>query len=250
MSEKYLTSESDDIVENRSFSGLSLVSLALAILGAFSMLYTALLPFVFAAVAVALFVLSRRKSWQLNGLSRGLAYSSLVIATFFGAWGMARRQAQTAYDLVPAKALAESFLDAIYKREREKVLVMMGVPESVVNDPPGGDPLEKIEQTKRNYEHEAAFQEIRSRTIAPKWEFVRLESESAFGPDYFLRLLYRDTAQTIPAEFSVLVYKNASKDGPIAAAKKRNKKVLEASDTEVKWLVESVASTLKVSDSK
>lgn len=248
MSETYLNAESDSIVDSKSFSGLSLIALVLSVVGAFSLFYSQLLPIAILAVVLGLIVLWMAPKHQFNNLSKGLALVSIAIATVFGTWGTAHRQMQTAKDLVQAKKVAEALLSAIQNQEREKALLLMGVPEINVNAPPGDDPMARVEEVKRNYSSSPAFHEIRRRATPPKWEFVRVDHEFGYGAEHYYRLRYRDVAQTVPAEYSVTVHKNTSKDGPIALARKKGKKILEPSDQEVSWYADSIESTVKVTD--
>ena len=231
MAETYLREDPEDvIVESGTFSGLSLVGLLLAILGAFSLIYVHFFPVAILAIVISMLVFWMAPKYQLDGLSKAIAGISIAIATTFAAWGYGNRMFQTSSDLPHAKAVAESLLSAIYKQEPERAMLLMGVPETRINAPEGGDPLEKVEQLKRSYRNDPIFHEIRNRKIEPKWQFVRLEGEFDYGPDYFYRLRYKDVAQTNPAEYFVMVHKNSIKEGPLTAAKKRGKKVLEPSD--------------------
>ncbi len=247
MGETYLNADADQIVDHKSFSGLSLIALILAVVSVFSILYVHLLPVAIVAAICGSIVLKIAPSQNLSGLSKFLAVTAIVIATTCGAWGIFRRNLQTRYDLQFAKQIAEQSLEAIHNDERAKVLLLSGVPVEELDTPSKPESMEPNDGVKENYRTSRDYRVIRNRTVKPVWKFDRLEAEFSTGQSYHYKLRYTDVAQTIPASYFVMVRKDCPKEGPMSHPHKKGKKILEPSDYQVRWFLDSVDSVVDIS---
>ncbi len=248
----YIHADSDEIIDPKSFSGLSVVALILSLIGAFSILYVHFVAIGVIAVLLGLVILKLAPNYNLSFLSKLFAFVAIVVGTLSVTWGTFRRNMQTEYDLTYAKETAQLALDLARKDDTDSLLLLLGfkaeeigvVPTAeVASGPAESTPLENAKSTLAG---SSGLRDIRQRAIEPQWLFVKLDAEYFAEGEYYYKLRYRDTAQTIPADYWVTVKKRSPKDGPAAAPQNKGKK-LGPDDLKVEWYFQEIEPVLRVS---
>lgn len=248
MTETYLHAETEEIVDAKNFSGLSLVAVVLSLMGSFSVLYVHFLPIAIIAAIVGCAVLRIAPRYQLSGLSKLLAFVAIAIGATTGSWGVFRRSMLTNYDLQYARNLAEDYLTYLSKNEPYKAMMLQGVPADVVALPPTtlkDSQPSPVDLAKQKFESESVFREIRNRKSPAKWTYLGMSAEYAMENSHIYKLHFRDDGQTNPPAYFVYVRKDCPKAGPAAASYNKGK-VLQPSDMVVHWYLDTIESALKM----
>jgi hypothetical protein len=248
MTETYLHAETEEIVDAKNFSGLSLVAVILSLVGSFSVLYVHFLAIAIIAAIVGCVVLQIASKYQLSGFSKFLALLAIFISSTTGSWGVFRRSMETNQDVQQARVLAEKYLNYLSQNDLNKALLLQGVPADVVALPP--TTLKEMQPSpadlaKQKIDTETAFREIRNRKSPAKWTYLGLNADFAMETSHLYKLLFRDDGQTNPPTYFVYVRKDCPKAGPAAAPYNKGK-VLQPSDLVVHWYLDTIESALKL----
>ncbi|MBU6175025.1 MAG: hypothetical protein KGQ60_14535 [Planctomycetes bacterium] len=246
MTETLLGSETDEIVDAKNFSGLSLVGLLLAIVGSFSLAYVQMLPIAILAVVIGAVVLLLAKRKELSGFSQFLGMLAIFLGAGSGALGVFSRSLATQYDVEQAKAVSAKYLENVAKWDEDVLLLLNGVTLEKADSPNKTSPESTEGKVRSKIENDPIHMEIRSRKTAPKWVYAGLDGEfPSESGGYVYKLRFIDQAQTNPPSYWVYARKNCPKGGPAQAPQNKGR-TLGPNDLVVHWYIDSIESAQKL----
>lgn len=237
MSDVNMTDGSEILDETKPFSVLAVVSLLLALVGLLSVLFLSLIPIalVASALGAVAYLLGRRNDY--NWFSSIAALLAVVFGITSVTAGLFARNLSTNADLAEARKISEAYLDLIHARDFDRISWMSGMqapPEEFERRP---NEQEKFAFRKKNLSANPLYKEIAALPEAPKWAFVKLESEqpTSYFCDY--KLIYRDENRAKSPLYIITVRRNLPKGGPHVHPDKRGRELTEE-DFKVQWTIE------------
>jgi spore maturation protein SpmB len=238
MSDVNMTDGSEVLDESKRLSVLAILSLCLALVGLLSVLFLPMIPvaLVASALGAVAFLLGKRNDYNLFSIIAALL--AVVIGITSVTTGLLARSFSTKADLAEARKISEAYLDLIHAKDFDRIALMNGMqspPEEFERRQPTDQ--EKFAFRKKNLSANPLYKEIAALPQAPKWAFVKLESEqpTSYFCDY--KLIYRDENRAKSPLYRIIVRRNQPKGGPYVHPEKRDRELTEE-DFKVRWTVE------------
>jgi hypothetical protein len=236
-----------EIGETRNFSGLALVGFLGSLLGCFSILYVHFVPIAIASIVAGSIVLVTAQRAQHSTFSQFLAAAAISIAATTASWGYFNRTLTLDYDIKAARETAELYLENLSSGNREKLLMLVGVPLESGDMAPGSEPKKAespLVAASRKIDTDPAHLEIRARKAPAKWVYVGIDAEYNSEDSHAYKLRYIDMGQTNPPSYSIFTRKSCPKGGPRVAPHNKGVKY-EEQNLDIHWYIDEVQAVQK-----
>ena len=243
MSNVSMTDRSEIMDESKPFSVVAIVAFVLSLLGILSIQFIPFIPIALAAIGLGVLAKFLGRKNDYSGFSMVLAVLAVALGVTSVTSGLLARNFSTQADLSQAKKLAETYLGLIHEQDFDRIALINGTqapPEEFDRRKPTEQ--EQFLFRKRTLKANPVYKEIFSLSEAPKWQFVRLDSEedTSYFCDY--RLIYRDENRAKSPLYKISVRRNQPKGGPYVHPEKRDRELTE-DDFKVLWTVEFLETT-------
>ncbi|MCY2974391.1 MAG: hypothetical protein NTW52_06950 [Planctomycetota bacterium] len=164
-----LSVDPEGVVDLDSNSTLAVVAGLLALVGLLSAIEPSLLILSAAAALLGAVVLVFAKRWQIAGFSRKIATVAMILAAFSLGAGMTQRSFWNSYRESKAVSLAESYMDALARGDRNLAIKLVGLPPMVqVEDQ--SSPLSREQEAVRAFLGDYIVQEVIQRGDKASWK--------------------------------------------------------------------------------
>ena len=238
-----MTDRSEILDESKPFSVLAIVAFGLSLLGILSIQFIPFIPIALAAIGLGVLAKLLGRKNDYSGFSMVLAVLAVAIGVLSVTSGVLARNFSTQADLLQARKLAEMYLGLIHEQDFDRIALINGSqapPEEFDRRKPTEH--EQFLFRKKMLKASPIYTDIASLPEAPKWQFVRLESEE--DTSYFCnyRLIYRDENRNKSPLYKISIRRNQPKGGPYVNPEKRDRELTEE-DFKVLWTVEYLEPT-------
>lgn len=164
-----LSVDPEGVVDLDSNSILAVVAILLALVGLLSAIEPSLLVLSAAAMLLGIVVLVFAKRWQIANVSRKVAAAAVVLAAFSLGAGLTQRSFWNSYQESKAISLAESYMDALARGDRNLAIKLVGLPPMVqVEDQ--STPLSREQEAVRAFLGDYIVQEVIQRGDKASWK--------------------------------------------------------------------------------
>jgi hypothetical protein len=164
-----LSVDPEGVVDLDSNSILAVVAILLALVGLLSAIEPSLLVLSAAAMLLGIVVLIFAKRWQIASVSRKVAAGAVVLAAFSLGAGLTQLFFWNSYQESKAISLAESYMDALARGDRNLAIKLVGLPPMVqVEDQ--STPLSREQEAVRAFLGDYIVQEVIQRGDKASWK--------------------------------------------------------------------------------
>jgi hypothetical protein len=164
-----LSVDPEGVVDLESNSFLAISAGIMALIGLLSVIESSLLLVSAGALLLGLIVLLFANRWQIAGFSRKVAASSVVLAVFALGAGLTQRTYWKSYNESKAISLAESYMDALARGDRNLAIQLVGLPQMVQDEDPSA-PLSREQEAVRAFLADSNVQEVIQRGDKAAWK--------------------------------------------------------------------------------
>ena len=164
-----LSVDPEGVVDLDSNSFLAIAAMLLAIVGLLSVIETSLWLVSAAAILLGLIVLVFAKRWQIASVSRKMAAIAIVLAAFSLGAGLTQRSYWKSYHESKAISLAESYMDALARGDRNLAIQLVGLPQMVQQDDQSVA-LSREQEAVRGFLADINVQEVIQRGDKAAWK--------------------------------------------------------------------------------
>jgi len=206
-----MSSESEEIFDSASFSGLAFVGFVLAAIAAVSFQTKVCVPLgITGAVlgAVSLLIANR---CRLSLLSKILGFLAVTLGATFSSWSISSGLVQDQVGTQQARVIALQYLEGLSQGDVEKVKNLVGVITDVPE--PGATIKSQGKLAGTRLQNDPVHLEIQQRKGPAQWDFVSVEASVPRYDGHYYRLRYRDMGQTNPPAYLVKVRRLDENEG-------------------------------------
>ena len=178
MSEMSIDPEGVADVDRNSF--LAITAGFLAAIGLLSVIEPALLFLSAIAVILGLAVVVFAKRWQITRLSRGVAAVAVIGGAFSLGAGLTQRAYWNSYHASKAISLAESYMDALARGDRDLAIKLVGLSQMVADAGPDNE-MSREQKAVRLFLADDLIQEVIKRGGLAQWKSTGVLSSEKVG---------------------------------------------------------------------
>lgn len=166
-----LSVDPEGVVDLDSNSVLAFLAGLLALIGLLSAIEPSLLILSAAAVLLGTVVLVFAKRWQIASFSKKVATLAIVLSAFSLGAGITQRSFWNSYRESKAISLAESYMDALARGDRNLAIQLVGLPQMVQEEDQSAT-LSREQEAVRAFLADNIVQEVIKRGDKAQWKTI------------------------------------------------------------------------------
>jgi hypothetical protein len=166
-----LSIDPEGVVDLDSNSVLAFLAGLLALIGLLSAIEPSLLILSAAAVLLGTVVLVFAKRWQIASFSKKVATLAIVLSAFSLGAGITQRSFWNSYRESKAISLAESYMDALARGDRNLAIQLVGLPQMVQEEDQSAT-LSREQEAVRAFLADNIVQEVIKRGDKAQWKTI------------------------------------------------------------------------------
>jgi len=178
MSEMSIDPEGVTDLNRNSF--LAITAGFLAAIGLLSVIEPTLLFLSAIAIVLGLAVVVFAKRWQIAGFSRWVAAIAVVVGAFSLGAGLTQRAYWNSYHASKAISLAESYMDALARGDRNLAIKLVGLSQMVADAGPDSE-MSREQKAVRLFLADELIQEVIKRGNLAQWKSTGLITTETVG---------------------------------------------------------------------